>query len=551
MKEILDSVSNPYNEENFERLFNLFLNSEGDNEFYTSCVKYYQDRIDTGNLQSPQFKTNFMKIESLSGWIVQRYFSEFFPTEHRLYINAPLNHIGTIVDKFISECDSKHLPFELKYPTAHIERNDTIVIGSCTEAYEKHIEILRQIAEEHPDIVKDCGTPPLLTGVLDGWIGLADENIENRYISYTQSRLSIFKKSINRYLCSHLDIASQIEADGILETSKSIEKVMDTIEEEGLEGDEREFELECIDIYLENVTLTLESKKKLEDYISRNPQVLKDIHKGFLEECERSKVDSQNPIFYEGSQNQILENQKSKRVDITDGLRDKISATTATGVANMYLESEYKGYLSIGSQVEIIKSIFEKELTDRKNAEVVYEDLAFLGEIGLINTNSAESLYHEESHDCLKNFLQEQFKVSDNFEYTRKPLKQLLKNQDENLSSDEIKQIIEDRKKFIIDYLTAPQLPIAQKQQRIQHDKKIGESLLKDRYFPFNVKMLLEYQIDLLDDDVEHNDERLEASRKIAEELNSKTKDDIDVDKILEKVRHSMRKLKEWDLDDW
>lgn len=555
MKEILDSVSNPYSEENFGRLVDLFLNSIDDNEFYSSIVTYYQDRIDTGELQDSYIKTNFIRVESLPGWIAQRYFSEFFPTEHRIYINAPLNYIGTIVDKFVSECDTRNLPFELKYPTSHVERNDSIVIGSNTEAYKSHIEILRQIAKEHPEIVNECGTPPLLTGVLDGWMGLADENITNRYISYTQSRLAIFKRSVNKYLCSHLDLATQIGAENILETSKSIERILLTIDEEKLEGLDKKIELGGIEVYLDNTSLSLESKKKLAEYIERNPQVLGDIHKEFLDECEKKEIDSENSIFYKGSRTQLLENETSRKVSITDGLRDTIENATSTGLANMYLGSKHREYLSISSKVEILKNIFEKEIFDRRDAELVYKDLIFLGEIGFISNETVkdvtDSLYPEESIDCLNQFLETQEEVSEYFRYTKKPLKQLIKEQGEKISSEEIKQIIMDRKNYIVGYLTAPQLPVDQKEKRIQNDKDFAKQCSQDRFFPFKVTMLLEYQIELLEDDIEHSDERQEAGKRICAELQGKAQEDIDIDKVMGKIRQKISKPKAWDLDDW
>lgn len=551
MKRILDSISNPYSEENFERLVDLYLSSLDNDEFYKNVVTYYKDRVDTGKFNDPKLKTNFVRVESLPGWIVQRHFSEFFATKHRMYINAPLNHIGTIVDKFVSSCDAQNLPFELKYPCENTERNDTIVIGSCTEAYKSHIEILRKIAEEHPEIVKDCGTPPMLSGVLDGWIGLADENVANRYISYTQSRLDMLKRSINRYICTNPEFVSQIDSAFILETSKLLADRMSNLKNGEVDEDDIEYVTDEVDIYLDNMTLTPDVRKKLSEYITQNPNALKDIYKEFLEECERKNIDSKKPTLYEGSSKEFLDNQTSRKVDITDELRETLNNATSTGVANTYLESNYRDYLSISSKVEIIKKIFGKEFKNRRDELLVYNDLAFLGKIGLISKDSADEFLPEESLDCLIEYIDAQDKALGYLEYDKMPLEQLLKKQSETtLSPNEIKQIIDERKQYIIEYLTAPQLPVSEKKKRIQNDKKLNSEFAKDRYFPFNMRMLLEYQVDLLEDDIEHSEERYEVGKKIAKELQEKNKDDIDTEKVLGKVK-PRKSLPEWDLDDW
>ena len=39
----------------------------------------------------------------------------------------------------------------------------------------KYINILQEIAKENPEIIQRCGKPPILTGKIDGWIGIGDE----------------------------------------------------------------------------------------------------------------------------------------------------------------------------------------------------------------------------------------------------------------------------------------------------------------------------------------------------------------------------------------
>ena len=144
MKKILESVTNPFSIEKFEKLLNIFLNSKDYNQFYTKVVTHFDDRQIGG---IPQYITTcdrrYVRPDKMPGWNVLRYFIEFFQTEHRIYINSPAKHIGTILRDFVSQCEAANLPFELKYDSvASSDRNDTIVIGSNTSVYKKQ-EILQ------------------------------------------------------------------------------------------------------------------------------------------------------------------------------------------------------------------------------------------------------------------------------------------------------------------------------------------------------------------------------------------------------------------------
>lgn len=119
-----------------------------------------------------------------SGW--EHVFSRYLtakkditpPVEHRLYLNTEtldtFKMATYLVDKFFEH----KMPFYFKFDD-NGGRDDTIVIYTSTENLIKHLEVLEELKQEHPDIIARMGKPPVLTGVIDGWIGYGSEPITN------------------------------------------------------------------------------------------------------------------------------------------------------------------------------------------------------------------------------------------------------------------------------------------------------------------------------------------------------------------------------------
>lgn len=542
MEEVLKSISNPYSMENFEKIFDIFLNSGDYSEFYAKVVTYYQDRDTEGTVWEIKNNSKFTRTEYMNIWHVMRKFSDFFPTEHRIYINAPTNRIEELVSKFISECDMQKLPFELKYATEQIKRNDSIVIGSNTEVYGKHIEILRKIAKENPEIIEDCGTPPLLTGVLDGWMGLADENVANRYTSYTQSRLQAFTYGVNKFLYEHQDVASRIDANEILDIDR-VFKSYEDIDKEELE--------EYLQDYLSDVNLSSNSKIKLAEYIKENPEGLKEIYKNFFIECERMGFDSISPLFYAGSIEQLLECEQDSKINITDEVRDKMENNSSTIIANMYLKEGRREKLSVESRVEIIEAIIGKELKDRKEEMLIYEDLEFLQKIGLIDDELMkeveESLYSDDKIDLLEEYFENQVGAEYD-DSDKKPLSLLLKKAGTSLTDEEMENYINERKQNIVEYFSRPQVVPEKKEQRIELEEQLLNSLTKERTVPYVTLSTLRTEVDLLKADVEDLPQKKEIRRKICLELQEKIVGESHIKKAQEITKPRKPTWDDWEL---
>lgn len=140
--------------------------------------------------------------------------------KHRLYLNidgiAKYRLIGDIINKIIVEDGN---PVHLKYNSA--DRDDTIVMWMDDENLPKTIEALRSIREKSEDYYKGkIYEPPILTGVIDGWIGYGSEPAKDKdgnSRSFNSVRKQILNESIENATLSWLkqNQDREIEFEGI------------------------------------------------------------------------------------------------------------------------------------------------------------------------------------------------------------------------------------------------------------------------------------------------------------------------------------------------
>ena len=94
--------------------------------------------------------------------------------EHRLYLNTEMTDVHTMSKLFIEKCTAKKLPFYFKIGEFD-RRDDNIVIYSDTKNLPKFLTVLYEIEKEHPELISRCGRPPILSGLMRGWIGYGSE----------------------------------------------------------------------------------------------------------------------------------------------------------------------------------------------------------------------------------------------------------------------------------------------------------------------------------------------------------------------------------------
>lgn len=120
--------------------------------------------------------------------------------EMKFYINA-----GTDTYKFASlfqeRCERLGINYYFKvvdaYKQDEYERNDKMCIYTERKDAEKFLEVIQQVKEENPDII--LKSPPLLTGKIEGNIGVGMDNISSEGKSYNQEMSTICFETIKEF----------------------------------------------------------------------------------------------------------------------------------------------------------------------------------------------------------------------------------------------------------------------------------------------------------------------------------------------------------------
>lgn len=470
MEEILNTIPNPFDRENFKRILDIYLESKNWEELYSKIVTYYQDR--DMQKRGPKVKKPncFVIEEPLGDWKKLEYFSSYFPTEHRIYINSSLDSTGPIVQKFIDECVKEDIPFELKYidtPTyKSAQRNDGIVIGSNTSVYGKHIEILKKIAKENPELIEKCGTPHILTANLDGWMGLADENINERTKSYTQSRLDIIELSIMKFLLKHEELGEKV--DGFEKVKNryisSIDYVNGGIEDGYINSEDYELKLSK-NFFTRSNNL---DKKALSLILNNNENAFQEIYSIFQKECEIQGIDPYMPTLYKGSREALINVDKADKINSKVNLEGKSPVL----IINEYLKSAGKD-LSMEDEIQVLKSIDERFYQNSKLMDFMFENLSFLMNEGLINEdeidiNFLKELIHANSYFMDSAVIKPSFK-----KYPH--INSLIYSEGEDVSLEKAREIINSRINETFSYFEIPIESVEEKKKSIECLKLLME----------------------------------------------------------------------------
>ena len=334
---------------------------------------------------------------------------------------------------------------------------------------------------------------------------------------------------------NHPDVATEINAENINRLIQHAHLVTD------------ESDLRSILIDLKCVDLSDEAKNNFSEYIRNNPQLLRELYDSFLQECEKQGLLSENPMLYQGSLEQLIENEKQESIDITDEIRALLEKCTATDIFNAYFNDLNKSQLSPESRIEIIKSIISKEVTAREIESAIIDDLDILCEAGLISDELYDDIdstlcpVDRRNYLLVNSFLSLRKSASlDKFSKTSSLYRELRASSN-SLSPEQIKQKIDERRLEFIEYFSTPIESPEKKQQRIELLRNMIEQFKLDRTFPYEIMSILEAELQLLESDIEQIPEKISVRSQICSELASKNIDSINTEDVLKYVNPVQR----------
>lgn len=117
--------------------------------------------------------------------------------DHRLYINIEGFALYAFLNEFLKKCYERKLPYYFKFVEA-CTRDDSVVVYSDTNHFLKFLEILKEIGREHPEIIEYTDRPPLLTGVVNDYIGYGSEpHVEGKHISFNEIREKVITNAFD------------------------------------------------------------------------------------------------------------------------------------------------------------------------------------------------------------------------------------------------------------------------------------------------------------------------------------------------------------------
>ena len=126
--------------------------------------------------------------------------SDLGSIEHRLYINIGKEVEYDFLQNMVEKFDEKNLPYYFKYSNRkNSSRDDGVVIYSDTKHLPLYIEALNEIKNEHFEYNPYIGMPPVLSSVVDGWLGYGSEplKVDGDSMSFNEKRQEVIEEAID------------------------------------------------------------------------------------------------------------------------------------------------------------------------------------------------------------------------------------------------------------------------------------------------------------------------------------------------------------------
>lgn len=154
----------------------------------------------------------FEQVETSWTYLASRFYdnrmSPRYSVSHRLYLNIDSDAIHKVVTELFNKCNELGLLYEFKFSES-ANRGDSLVIYCSNDNLLVFVKLLELIRKEHPELEGKFHTPPIFSGVYDGWIGYGEEYSKAKS-SYTKDRCDIISERLNGHFNNWRSSASDI-----------------------------------------------------------------------------------------------------------------------------------------------------------------------------------------------------------------------------------------------------------------------------------------------------------------------------------------------------
>lgn len=118
---------------------------------------------------------------------------------YTIYINTMMRNTDKMLRLMIEEFDKRELPYKIDakfFDNSTIYQrtiNGRINMDVPLENLPSYIEVFDKIGKENPDIKKNCANLPLLSGVIDNWLGIT---VSSTYILNVEMVQKVFNDAM-------------------------------------------------------------------------------------------------------------------------------------------------------------------------------------------------------------------------------------------------------------------------------------------------------------------------------------------------------------------
>lgn len=124
----------------------------------------------------------------------------------RLYICLASKDIHKFSSYLYEKYKKADIPFYFKIARNELlNRKDNMVIYSSSNNLGKNLDILKELEEEHSDIISRCEEPSLIVSKVNSWIGYADNLKRDDHLSFSSAVCKAFSDGIEKAVIKYLN----------------------------------------------------------------------------------------------------------------------------------------------------------------------------------------------------------------------------------------------------------------------------------------------------------------------------------------------------------